>query len=218
MKIALVAATGKIGLQIAKTLLARGHEVTAIVRSAGKLPAELDGVRIVVAPLDDIDALAAAMRGHDALASAFGPAPDDTASLSTTATALVAAARKAGVKRLIVVGGAGSLEVAPGLQLVDTPEFPAAYKAVALAHRDALSIYQAANDLDWTFYSPAAQIGPGEKRGGYGRRRRASSPMRKARARSTTPTTPMPSSMKSNTRIMPDSWRPQPTLDYLLMS
>ncbi len=167
MKIALVAATGKIGLQIAKTLLARGHEVTAIVRNADKLPAELDGVRIAVAPLNDIDALAAAVRGHDALASAFGPAPGDTASLSTTATALVAAARKAGVKRLIVVGGAGSLEVAPGLQLVDTPEFPAAYKDVALAHRDALSIYQAANDLDWTFYSPAAQIGPGEKRGGY---------------------------------------------------
>ena len=167
MKIALVAATGKIGLQIAKTLLARGHQVTAIVRSAENLPAELDGVRVVVAPLDDIDALAAAVRGHDALASAFGPAPGDAASLSTTARALVAAARKAGIKRLIVVGGAGSLEVAPGLQLVDTPEFPAAYKAVALAHRDALSIYQAANDLNWTFYSPAAQIGPGEKLGGY---------------------------------------------------
>jgi putative NADH-flavin reductase len=167
MKIALVAATGKIGRHIAQAALARGHELTAIVRSDANLPAELAGARIVVASLDKPDALAAAVRGHDVLASAFGPAPGDYAALTTTAKTLVAVARASGVKRLIVVGGAGSLEVAPGLQLVDTPEFPAAYKPYALAHRDGLSVFRAAPDLDWTFYAPAAEIGPGEKRGGY---------------------------------------------------
>jgi putative NADH-flavin reductase len=68
---------------------------------------------------------------------------------------------------VLVVGGAGSLEVAPGVQLVDTPTFPDAYKPVALAHRAALSIYEAATDLDWTFFAPAAEIGPGKKRGRY---------------------------------------------------
>lgn len=165
MKIALVAATGKIGRQIAQQAIARGHEVTAVVRRDTDLPPELAGARLVIAPLDDHDALVAAIRGNDVLASAYGPAPGAEATLSGIADGLIAAARDAGIRRLIVVGGAGSLEVAPGVQLVDTPDFPAAYKPVALAHRDALKRYRTADDLDWTFYSPAAQIGPGEKRG-----------------------------------------------------
>lgn len=167
MKIALVAATGKIGRQIAQQAINRGHEVTAIVRHANDLPPELSGARLVIAPLDDHDALVAAIRGNDALASAYGPAPGAEATLSEVADDLIAAARDAGIRRLVVVGGAGSLEVAPGVQLVDTPNFPAAYKPVALAHRDALKRYRTADDLDWTFYSPAAEIGPGEKRGAF---------------------------------------------------
>ena len=73
---------------------------------------------------------------------------------------------QARVDRLVVVGGAGSLEVAPGVQLVDTPEFPAAWKGIALAHRDALAVYRGAA-LDWTYISPAALIGPGERTGQY---------------------------------------------------
>lgn len=164
MKIALIAATGKIGRQIAQQAIARGHEVTAIVRRDTDLPPELAGAHLVIAPLDDHDALVAAIQGNDVLASAYGPAPGAEATLSEVADDLIAAALEAGIRRLVVVGGAGSLEVAPGVQLVDTPNFPAAYKAVALAHRDALKRYQTA-DLDWTFYSPAAEIGPGEKRG-----------------------------------------------------
>jgi putative NADH-flavin reductase len=165
MKIALVAATGKIGRQIAQQAIARGHEVTAVVRRDTDLPPELVGARLVIAPLDDHDALVAAIHGNDVLASAYGPAPGAEATLSEIADDLIAAARDAGIRRLIVVGGAGSLELADGVQLVDTPDFPAAYKPVALAHRDALKRYRTADDLDWTFYSPAAQIGPGEKRG-----------------------------------------------------
>lgn len=183
MKIALIAATGKIGRQIAQQAIARGHELTAIVRRDADLPPELAGAHLVIAPLDDHDALVAAVQGKDVLASAYGPAPGAEATLSEVADDLIAAARAAGIRRLVVVGGAGSLEVAPGVQLVDTPNFPAAYKAVALAHRDALKRYQAATDLDWTFYSPAAEIGPGEKRGVF--RSQANAFLANAEGRST---------------------------------
>jgi uncharacterized protein len=167
MKIALVAATGKIGRHIAHQAIARGHQVTAITRRDTDLPAELAGARIAIAALYDHDALVAAIRGHDVLASAYGPAPGDYADIVKVARALVAAARDAGIQRLVVVGGAGSLEVAPGAQLVDSEGFPDAYKPYALAHRDALGVLRAADDLAWTFYAPAAEIGPGEKRGDF---------------------------------------------------
>jgi putative NADH-flavin reductase len=70
------------------------------------------------------------------------------------------------VKRLVVVGGAGALELAPGVQLVDTPTFPAHWKGLALAHRDALPLYQN-SDLDWTYVSPSAIIEPGQRTGHY---------------------------------------------------
>ena len=167
MKIALAAATGKIGRHIAAHAIARGHDVTAIVRRDTDLPPELDGARIVIAPLADHDALVAAVRGHDVLASAYGPQAGAESTLVDVSDALIAAAREAGVPRVVVVGGAGSLEVAPGVQLVDVPDFPAAYKPVALAHREALKRFQNAGDLAWTFFSPAAEIGPGEARGRF---------------------------------------------------
>jgi putative NADH-flavin reductase len=168
MKIALVAATGKIGRHIVQQALSRGHEVTAVVRRDTDLPVELDGANIAIAALDDHDGLVAALRGHDVLASAYGPvAGDDDAKVSQVTQTLIAAARTAGIRRLVVVGGAGSLEVAPGVQLVDTEGFPPAYKSVASAHRDALKLYQAIDDLDWTFYAPAALIGSGEKQGNF---------------------------------------------------
>ena len=162
MKIALVAATGNIGRHIAARALQRGHQLTAIVRGARTLGPELAGARLAVAALDDSDALAAAVRGHDVLASAYGPGSADASTIVAATRHLIDAARASGVRRLVVVGGAGSLEVAPGVQLVDTPTFPAAYKPYAIAHREALGLLRAATDLDWTFYAPAAAIGPGE--------------------------------------------------------
>lgn len=135
MKIALVGATGNIGRQIARHALARGHQVTAIVRSQKELPAELDGAKLAIAALDDSAAMAAVIAGHDVLASAYGPRPgDDIGQIAVVAGQLLQAARQAGVPRLVVVGGAGSLEVAPGVQLVDTPDFPAAYKPYPWPH------------------------------------------------------------------------------------
>ena len=168
MKIALIGASGFVGSAILQEAVSRGHQVTAIVRRETDLPAELDGAQLDIAALDDTDALAAVIAGHDVLASAFGPRPGDAPStVTTTSAALVKAARQAGVPRFIMVGGAGSLEVAPGVQLVDTPTFPEAYKPYALAHREAFNRLQAVDDLDWTFFSPAAEIGPGEERGQY---------------------------------------------------
>lgn len=167
MKIAFIGATGKIGQEIAKELLAKNHSLTNLTRSEKALPAALNGVAQKTVDILDIAALTEAFRGHDIVVSAFGPGLENTGLLNNVTQALIAATRAAGIKRLVVIGGAGSLEVAPGVQLVDTPEFPAEYHAVALAHRDAFNLLRQANDLDWTFFAPAGYIYPGEKKGNY---------------------------------------------------
>lgn len=167
MKIALIGATGHIGSEIAREAVRRGHTVTAIARKPENLSNELAGIKLKTADLFDAAALAQAVAGHDVIASAYGPGSGDPETVIQATSALTAAARATGITRLIVVGGAGSLEVAPGKQLVDSPEFPAAYKAVALAHREAYGLLRHATDLQWTFFAPAAMIGPGEKTGRY---------------------------------------------------
>ncbi|MBU6488320.1 MAG: NAD(P)H-binding protein [Burkholderiales bacterium] len=166
LKIALFGATGMIGSRIAARALARGHEVTALVRQARAIEG-LPTLRVVEADLFDAAASAQQVKGFDVIASAYGPAREDASKVVDATRALISAARQAGVKRLVAVGGAGSLEVAPGKQLVDTEGFPDAYKAVALAHRKALSIYRTATDLDWTFFAPAAIIAPGVETGSF---------------------------------------------------
>lgn len=163
MKIALVAASGKIGQHIAAEILRRGHQLMTVTWK----PLELAGAESRVADVLDSAALAQAVAGADVIASAYGPAAGQESDLSRVAQSLIGAARSSGIQRLIVIGGAGSLEVAPGVQLVDIPEFPAAYKTVALAAREALGIYRQASDLDWTVFAPAAMIMPGEKKGSF---------------------------------------------------
>lgn len=166
LKIALFGATGMIGSRIAARALARGHAVTALVRQARPIEG-LPALRVVAADLFDTAASVQQVKGFDVIASAYGPAREDASKVVDATRALISVAREAGVKRLVAVGGAGSLEVAPGKQLVDTEGFPEAYKAVALAHREALSIYRTATDLDWTFFAPAAIIAPGVEPGSF---------------------------------------------------
>ena len=166
MKIALIGPTGNIGSHIAQEALRRKHTVTGITRRVSGLPAELSGIQVRTADVLDHAALTEAVRGHDVLASAFGPGPD-AGLVVDAARAIVAAARAAGIKRVVVVGGAGSLEIGGGKQLVDSPNFPAMYKPYALAHREALAVFRDAPDLDWTFFAPAAEIGPGDKLGKF---------------------------------------------------
>jgi putative NADH-flavin reductase len=164
LNIALFGATGTIGSRIAAEAARRGHRVTALSRRPG---AGGDGITARAADLFDPASIAAALPGHDVVASAYGPKQDAPSKVVDATRALVDGVRRAGLKRLVVVGGAGSLEVAPGKQLVDTDGFPDAYKPVALAHRDAFDYLRTVDDLDWTFFAPAALIAPGERTGTF---------------------------------------------------
>jgi uncharacterized protein len=158
--IAILGITGRAGSRIANELLERGHTVTGIARNvAGVAPRE--GLAAKAGDATQADALAPLLPGHDAVVSAtrFDGGSD--------AATLVAATRHAGVPRLLVVGGAGSLEVAPGVAVVDTPNFPAAYKAEASAGRVFLNALRSEKQLDWTFISPSAVFEPGERTGQF---------------------------------------------------
>ncbi|HZZ05362.1 NAD(P)-dependent oxidoreductase [Paraburkholderia sp.] len=167
LKIALFGATGTIGSRIATEAGRRGHQVTALARNPARVPADVANLKAAQADLLDAASVGAAVRGHDVVASAFAPPQGDLAALTRATHGLVDGVRAAGLKRLVVVGGAGSLEVAPGKQLVDTDGFPDAYKPIALAHRDAFDYYRGVTDLDWTFFAPAALIAPGERTGTF---------------------------------------------------
>ncbi|WP_395447202.1 NAD(P)-dependent oxidoreductase [Aminobacter sp. UC22_36] len=163
MKIALIGASGFVGTTILKEAASRGHKVTAIVRSPEKV-AQFDGVTAVKADASDAEALKAAISGCDIVISAFNGGwgdPDIYSKHLAGSKAIVAAARAA-EKRVIVVGGAGSLEV-DGKQLVDGPHFPDAYKDGARAARDALAALRAETDVEWSFISPAIMMAPGER-------------------------------------------------------
>jgi hypothetical protein len=164
MNIALIGASGFIGSALREELLSRGHRVTALVGRPEKLAPH---ARLTAAAVDvnDTAALAQKLRGHDAVISAFsGHAQGDVLGYYVKGMrSIIAAAREAHAPRLLVVGGAGSLQVAPGVQLIDTPQFPAAYKASAEGARQALQMLRDERELDWTMLSPSAIIAPGER-------------------------------------------------------
>jgi hypothetical protein len=164
MKVVLFGASGMIGSRILNELLSRGHQVTAVVRNPEKITAA--GVAVVKGDVTDPASVVAAAQGAEAAISAYAPPQTAPETVLAAARSLLAGLTAAGVKRLIVVGGAGSLEVAPGLQLVDTPSFPEAWKGIALAHRGVLPILEA-SPLDWSYLSPAAFIQPGERTGKF---------------------------------------------------
>jgi putative NADH-flavin reductase len=158
--VAVLGITGRAGSRIATELLQRGHTVTGIARDASKAEAR-PGLTLKSADAGQLDALVPLLRGHDAVVSAT------RFDGGTDAATLIAATRQAGVQRLVVVGGAGSLEVAPGVALVDTPQFPDAYKPEALAGRAFLQALRAEPELNWTFLSPSALFEPGERTGAF---------------------------------------------------
>lgn len=159
MKIALIGATGFIGSRLLAELTARGHAVSAITRNPEKVVAAA-GVTALKGDVFDRDGLASLLAGHDAVISAVHFTASDPA-------VLLAAVKQSGVKRYLVVGGAGSLEVAPGKRLFDTPEFPAIYLAEAQKGGAFLELLKAESKLDWTFLSPSALIQPGERTGKF---------------------------------------------------
>lgn len=166
MKIALFGSSGMIGSRILKEALSRGHEITTIMRDSTTMLEPNPRVQVRTGNVLDSNSIAASVPGNDVVISAFGPRNGDAQLIIAAARSLVEGVKRSGVKRLIAVNGAGSLEVKPGLQLVDTPNFPAQWKPLALAHRDAIEVYRKA-DLEWTVLSPAAIIEPGERTGKF---------------------------------------------------
>ncbi|BAN50783.1 NAD(P)-dependent oxidoreductase [Metapseudomonas resinovorans] len=169
MKIALIGASGFVGSAVLGEALQRGHAVTAIVRHPEKLEPH---PQLAARQGDAYDAadIAQAVAGHDAVVHAFNPGWGEAniRELFLQGTrAIFAGAKQAGVARLLMVGGAGSLYVAPGLQLIDTPQFPAEYKEGAEGARQALELIRAESSLDWSFISPPALLEPGSRTGRF---------------------------------------------------
>lgn len=167
MKIALIGATGFIGSAVLQEALSRGHQVTGIMRHPEKLPEHPN----LVARKGDVTKAetAALVAGHDAVISAYSAdrGPEQYEQHISGYRRIIDGVKEAGLKRLLVVGGAGSLEVAPGVQVVDSPEFPEDWKAGALATREVLYLLRDEPGLDWTFLSPSGAIAPGERTGEF---------------------------------------------------
>ena len=159
MKIAVIGASGNAGSRITAELARRGHQVTAIARTPGRIAAHAN-VTPAKGDLMDQAGLARLVTGHDAAISSVHFLASDPAKL-------IAAAKESKVGRYLVVGGAGSLEVAPGVRLVTTPGFPVAYKAEAEAGAAFLDLLRAEKELNWTFLSPSALFVAGERTGKF---------------------------------------------------
>lgn len=169
MKVAIIGASGQIGAFIRDEALARGHYVTAIVRYPERITAQDPHLTILEADIlrDKVEEL---VKGHDAVISAYNPGwsnPDIYNEQIKGYRAIITGVKTSGIKRLLVVGGAGTLEVAPGVQLLDRTSFPEQVKKGVLATRETLYMLKEEKGLEWTFLSPPASIAPGERTGHY---------------------------------------------------
>ena len=159
MKVAIIGGTGRAGTEISAELARRGHQVTAISRHP-EHAIDADGVKAVVGDVAQPAALVEAIRGHDVVVSAVMFADTDPQSL-------VGVVRDSGVPRYLVVGGAGSLEVAPGVAFITTPDFPEVAKVEAGKGAVFLDHLRGVDDIDWTFLSPSAYFFVGDRKGSF---------------------------------------------------
>jgi putative NADH-flavin reductase len=160
MNVVLYGATGKSGIRILTELLSRGHNVTAVARNPVGLPAN---VKTVKDDISDVNKITAIISGADAVVSAYAPPQDDTDQLLGVTERQIDAVGKAGKNiRLIVVGGAGSLDVAPGVTILQSGHLPAEWVPIATSHEKALELLKK-SDINWTYFSPAAFFEPGTR-------------------------------------------------------
>lgn len=165
MKIALIGATGFVGTEILKEALDRKHNVVAISRNTDKIKIQNELLTTKSVDVNDVEELAQAVSGSDVVLSAYNPGwanPNIYDEFLEGAKAIQQAVKNSGVKRLIVVGGAGSLYLDKNTRVIDDPNFPAAIKPGAMAATDYLDILKKEEDLDWTFFSPAIGMAPGK--------------------------------------------------------
>jgi uncharacterized protein len=173
MNVVLYGTTGKAGARILSELLSRHHHVTAVVRDPEKLTPNA-GLTVEQGDLNDTGEIAEAIGGADAVVSAYGPPAGKEEEVLPVTQRLIDAMREASqhvsssgrAPRLVVVGGAASLEVAPGVTLLNSGKLPAEYKAIAEAHAKALELLWRSS-IDWTYISPSAFFGPGERTGNF---------------------------------------------------
>jgi putative NADH-flavin reductase len=163
MKVVLYGATGNSGQRILRELINRGHDVTAVARNTSKLTA---AVKAVEDDLSNVDKIAAVIAGTEVVVSAYAPPHDNTDALLGVTERQIAAVKKAGVHRLIVVGGAGLLEVAPGVTLIASGYLPEAFLPIARSHERALGVLKR-SDVNWTYFSPAGFFEPGQRTGKF---------------------------------------------------
>ncbi len=168
LRIVIFGASGNLGRRITKEALSRGHQVTAVMRNPQRLDVEHPNLRPLRADVTDPLLVSTVARGHDVIISAIAPARDSPESLAQAAKSLLQGAREAGIKRVMVVNGAGSLKVGKGKILMDTPQFPKEWRWLGQAHKDALDVLrEEGTGLDWTAVSPAARIEPGKRTGKF---------------------------------------------------
>lgn len=158
MKVAVLGASGRAGSEIAAELARRGHDVVAIARTPGSVPATA-AIMPVTADASDPAALAAAIQGCDAVISAL--------TFEVPAQTLLAALRQAGIARLLVTGGAASLKNDQGERMIDSADFPEAWKPVAMRGVDFLTELKQEQAIDWVFFSPAYYFVAGARTGQF---------------------------------------------------
>jgi uncharacterized protein len=158
-RIALIGASGKIGSKIAVELISRGHTVTGIARHPEKIAAQ-NGLTASRGDFTEPGVLAWSLQGHDAIICAASFIPGQ-------AENLIDAVRQSRVRRFLMVGGAASLQTEDGRKVIDTIQLPDAWKAPVMEGIRTLSLLREVDDVDWTFFSPAVQIGPGERTGKF---------------------------------------------------
>lgn len=169
MKVVLLGATGFVGSALLEEALDRGHAVTAIVRQGEKLE-ERDGLTAKGGDVYDTASLATLIQGNDAIISAFNAGwqnPNLYDDQVRGTASIIAAIKKAGIARVLWVGGAGGLEVAPGVRVVDNPDMPSWVRPGALAMIDALDQLREEPELQWSYLSPSADLKPGQRTGSF---------------------------------------------------
>ena len=165
MNVVVYGATGHAGSEIVKELVRRGHTVTAVARKLDSLTPQ-PGVTLKTDDLSNVDAIAAIIKGADVVVSAYAPPTDQTDALVDVTRRQIEAVKRSGGPRLLVVGGAGLLEVAPGVTLIKSGHLPADYMPIATSHEKALGVLRG-SDINWTYLSPAAFFVPGERTGKF---------------------------------------------------
>ena len=170
MKTALIGASGFIGSALLKELLNRGHKVTAIVRHPEKITLRHKNLRVARGDVLNFHDAPILLAGFDAVISAYNPGWKNTEAYENTInayTSIIHAVKKVGIRRLLVVGGAGSLEDSPGIQLIDTGMFPAQLKPFVTGLRDVLALLNKENELEWSFLCPSINIETGARTGKF---------------------------------------------------